>query len=103
MGGKWPDKAKLAKSLSERVTAADWADIVDALVLQAKSGNAAAARLLVNARYGNQKWLASLDGESNEVSDRKSRLLRILKPELENGEHDGAIDGRETTGIAHTA
>lgn len=103
MSGKRTDKAKLAKSLSERVTAADWGAIVDALVLQAKSGNAAAARLLVNARYGNQKWLASPDGEANDVGDRKSRLLRILKPELENDEHDGATDGSETPGTARTA
>lgn len=99
MSNKRSDKAK---SLVERVTATDWAEIVDALVVQAKSGNAAAARLLVNARYGNQKWLASLDGEAHEVSDRKSRLLKILKPDSEN-EHDGAIDGRETTGTTRTA
>lgn len=91
-----------AKSLAERVTATDWADIVDALVVQAKSGNAAAARLLVNARYGNQKWLASREGESNEVSDRKSRLLKILKPDSEN-ENDRATDGRETAGTTRTA
>lgn len=102
MSSKQTDKAELAKSLSERVTAADWGDIVDALVREAKSGNAAAARLLVSARYGNQKWLASLDGESNDVSVRKSRLLRILKPDSEK-EHDGAIDGRETSGTTRTA
>ena len=46
---------QLAQALAGRVTESDWAEIVSALVQSAKEGNASAARLLVQAKFGGKR------------------------------------------------
>lgn len=81
---------QLARYLTEQVTQEDWAEIVKALVASAKQGNASAARLLMSARFGAKRWLSSVGEESDKrnVSRRKSRLLKILKTNVEGDDDD---------------
>lgn len=79
---------KLAQALAERVSEADWAEIVTALVQSAKEGNASAARLLVQARFGAKRWLSPTTDERDSVSRRKLRLLKILNPDEEKKTDD---------------
>ncbi len=89
---------KLADAISER----DWLEIVEALVAEAKQGNAAAARLLINAAFGSGRWLKQ-DGKGIDADRRKARLLRILKTQTGDNEHDGASGRSDTSGSVATA
>lgn len=82
--------ADLSRRLGESVTDGDWQEIVAALVSEAKRGSTSAAKLLVTARFGNKRWLSPADSAStsNDVSERKQQLLKILKPSPEESGHD---------------
>ena len=103
MSKAMPSGKVLASELAGRVTEQDWTEIVDALKTAAKSGNAAAARLLINARFGNKCWLSSRGVEMNPTSNRKARLLKILKPDSRNSNDDGTADRSETEGTSRPA
>ena len=88
-GGTTGGTRQLARHLTEQVTQEDWVEIVRALVKSAKEGNASSARLLMSARFGPKRWLSPVGAETDNVNRRKSRLLKILKTNVEGDDDDG--------------
>jgi hypothetical protein len=77
----------LSTPLSDSVTRRDLVDVIDALVMKAKDGNVAAAKLLFDRLFGKQS-AATASQPVLSHDERKAKLLRII----ENLNLQGATD-----------
>jgi hypothetical protein len=68
----------LSTPLSDSVTRRDLVDVIDALVMKAKDGNVAAAKLLFDRLFGKQS-AASQHPPVLSHDERKAKLLRIIE------------------------